>query len=70
MTLQIGDKIQYNPKLWPSGSPDWRGRTGRIIALDEPPPAQGDHLLARIEMDDGEIRDNISTTKLVRAQAS
>jgi hypothetical protein len=68
MTFKPGDHVRYNPYLLPSGSPEWRGRTGTIISIEGPYPGRGDHLYAQLKMDDdGTVRDGISTAMLVPA---
>jgi hypothetical protein len=70
MAFRIGDKVQYNPEFLASGSPEWRGRTGTIVGIEGPHPGQGDHLFARIKMDDdGTIQQGISTAMLVPAKS-
>jgi hypothetical protein len=50
MTFKLGDHVRYNPYLLPSGSPEWRGRTGTIISIEGPYPGRGDYLYAQLQM--------------------
>jgi len=58
MIFAVGDRVRYNLLRPESNLPQWRGTTWRIAALT------GD-LFARLENDNGDIQDRISTVMLV-----
>jgi hypothetical protein len=58
MIFAVGDRVRYNLLRPESTLPQWRGTTWRIAALT------GD-LFARLENDNGDIQDRISTAMLV-----
>ena len=62
MIFAVGDRVRYNLLRPESNLPQWRGTTWRIAALT------GD-LFARLENDNGDIQDRISTAMLVPVTA-